>query len=597
MKGVQDNPTVAGLHTDNEQIARLPNHLKQFVLDQQYDLYTPIDHAVWRYIMRQNVSFLKKHAHRVYFHGLLSTGISMDRIPSIREMNDILARIGWGAVAVDGFIPPAAFMEFQAYKVLVIACDMRQLHHIEYTPAPDIVHEAAGHAPIIVDSEYAEYLRRFGEVGAKAMSSRKDLELYEAIRHLSILKELPDADPEEVRKAEKDVEDKQANLGEPSEMALLSRLHWWTVEYGLIGTLEQPKIYGAGLLSSIGESVSCLDDGVKKLPYSLETSRYAFDITTRQPQLFVTPDFEHLSIVLEEFVGTMAFSVGGVEGLRKAIECQSPSTAVYSSGLQVSGVFTEASSADGEQPYYIRTTGPSALAYGGKEIAGHGRDFHAEGFGSPVGRLKGIDVPLEDLGNDLLGRMGIETGKEAVLAFESGVTVKGKLRAIERREGRTVLMSFEGCTVTQGEEILFQPEWGVFDMAVGEKIVSVFCGAADKNAYQQISLVSRQRTMKVESNARRKSLEQLYKRIRDIREQVSGYRQLPGIWQTLEENHRGDWLLAMEIVELLARSGRNKVLEREIRRHLNQLAGDRPELSRLIEQGFELIEEDLAGKA
>jgi phenylalanine-4-hydroxylase len=71
-------------------------------------------------------------------------------------MNDILGTIGWGAVAVDGFIPPAAFMEFQAYKVLVIACDMRQIHHIEYTPAPDIVHEAAGHAPIIVDREYSE---------------------------------------------------------------------------------------------------------------------------------------------------------------------------------------------------------------------------------------------------------------------------------------------------------------------------------------------------------------------------------------------------------------------------------------------------------
>src|SRR2546430_11571880 len=81
------------------------------------------------------------------------SGISFERIPRIEEMNDILGKIGWGAVAVDGFIPPAAFMEFQAYKVLVIACDMRQIHHIEYTPAPDIVHEAAGHAPIIVDRD------------------------------------------------------------------------------------------------------------------------------------------------------------------------------------------------------------------------------------------------------------------------------------------------------------------------------------------------------------------------------------------------------------------------------------------------------------
>ena len=180
--------TENGIPMNNPAVAALPKHLLQFAVDQRYDDYTPVDHAVWRFIMRQNIFFLKEYAHKVYFQGLLDTGISFERIPRISEMNEILGKIGWGAVAVDGFIPPAAFMEFQAYKVLVIACDMRQLHHIEYTPAPDIVHEAAGHAPIIVDREYSDYLQRFGEVGARAMSSKKDFELYEAIRHLSILK-------------------------------------------------------------------------------------------------------------------------------------------------------------------------------------------------------------------------------------------------------------------------------------------------------------------------------------------------------------------------------------------------------------------------
>ena len=193
--------TESGIPTNNAAVASCPKHLLQFAVDQRYDDYTPVDHAVWRFIMRQNIFFLKEYAHKVYFQGLLDTGISFERIPRIQEMNDILGKIGWGAVAVDGFIPPAAFMEFQAYKVLVIACDMRQIHHIEYTPAPDIVHEAAGHAPIIVDREYSNYLQRFGEVGAKAMSSKKDFELYQAIRHLSILKELPNSDPKEVEEA------------------------------------------------------------------------------------------------------------------------------------------------------------------------------------------------------------------------------------------------------------------------------------------------------------------------------------------------------------------------------------------------------------
>ena len=137
-----------------------------------------------------------------YVDGLQKTGITLDKIPNIQDMNDILGEIGWGAVCVDGFIPPTAFMEFQAYKVLVIAADIRQLEHIEYTPAPDIIHEAAGHAPIISDPEYAEYLRLFGEIGSKAISSSRDYELYEAIRHLSIIKKIQISE-ENIKEAEK----------------------------------------------------------------------------------------------------------------------------------------------------------------------------------------------------------------------------------------------------------------------------------------------------------------------------------------------------------------------------------------------------------
>jgi len=99
-----------GISLDNAAVAATPKHLLQFAVDQRYDDYTPVDHAVWRFIMRQNIFFLKEYAHKVYFKGLLNTGISFERIPRIQEMNDILAKIGWGAVAVDGFIPPAAFM-------------------------------------------------------------------------------------------------------------------------------------------------------------------------------------------------------------------------------------------------------------------------------------------------------------------------------------------------------------------------------------------------------------------------------------------------------------------------------------------------------
>ena len=326
---------------NNKAVASLPKHLLQFAVDQRHDDYTPVDHAVWRFIMRQNIFFLKEYAHKVYFQGLLETGISFERIPRIEEMNDILGKIEWGGVAVDGFIPPAAFMEFQAYKVLVIACDMRQIHHIEYTPAPDIVHEAAGHAPIIVDHEYSDYLQRFGEVGAKAMSSKKDFELYEAIRHLSILKELPNRDRKGDRRSDQAGGRTAKKSGRTVRNGPLSRLHWWTVEYGLIGPLDNPKIYGAGLLSSIGESVCCLESHVKKIPYSIDAQNVR-SISRRSSRSFLFAAISSISSdVLEEFASKMAFTVGGLEGVNKAIECKNTATCEYSSGLQVSGTFTE----------------------------------------------------------------------------------------------------------------------------------------------------------------------------------------------------------------------------------------------------------------
>ena len=566
--------TENGIPMNNAAVAALPKHLLQFAVDQRYDEYTPVDHAVWRFIMRQNVFFLKEYAHKVYFQGLLETGISFDRIPRISEMNDILGKIGWGGVAVDGFIPPAAFMEFQAYKVLVIACDMRQLHHIEYTPAPDIVHEAAGHAPIIVDREYSNYLQRFGEVGARAMSSKKDFELYEAIRHLSILKELPDSDPKEVEKALKEVEHRQKNLGKPSEMALLSRLHWWTVEYGLIGTLEKPKIYGAGLLSSIGESVSCLEPHVKKILYSIDAAETAFDITTKQPQLFVCRDFQHLRDVLEKFASRMAFMVGGLEGINKAIECKNVATCEYSSGLQVSGVFTEVLADANGQPIYLRSTGPSALAFQNKELPGQGPDYHKDGFGSPIGKWK---------------ETGLHEGKPARLEFESDVTVEGKVEKMQRRGGKLLLVSFSNCTAKIGDRILFDPAWGTYDMAVGDSIVSVSNGAADKDAYNQVALVPKERTIKIPSDAKRKKLESLYQQVRDIRTRKTGYERLGEIWETQQAEHPNDWLLSMEVFEIFDELGEQKTLKEKVAKFLHTRKAADKEIATLIEWGFRLV--------
>ena len=572
----------------NPLIERLPKHLKQFIKPQNYEDYTPINQAVWRYVMRKNVDYLSKVAHSSYLEGLKKTGIEIDSIPSMYGMNRILSEIGWAAVAVDGFIPPNAFMEFQAYNVLVIASDIRQLEHIEYTPAPDIIHEGAGHAPIIANPEYAEYLRRFGEIGCKAISSHKDYEMYEAIRLLSILKEAEGTPQSEIEAAEKAVEDLQNNMGELSEMAQIRNLHWWTVEYGLIGTLENPKIYGAGLLSSIGESAWCMTDNVKKLPYTIEAAQQSFDITKVQPQLYVTPDFAYLSLVLEEFANTMALRTGGLSGIKKLIDSKALGTVELSTGLQISGVFTNVIEHEGK-PIYIQTTGKTALANREKELVGHGTAAHLEGFGSPIGKLKGINLAIEDMSPRDLKAYDIYEGETATLEFEGNIKVVGEIITGKRNlHGEIILISFKNCTVTHGETVLFRPEWGTYDMAVGKKLVSAFSGPADVNSFDLIAHVPSSKTIKASTSEERDALEVLYHTVRNIRETKDTTTSLAPIFEKLKEEHSNDWLLCVELAELLKARNETQLLN-EILSHLENLKKQRPEVAQLISNGLELI--------
>ncbi|RNL54090.1 aromatic amino acid hydroxylase [Pedobacter jejuensis] len=575
---------------NNAQVAKLPRHLKQFIVAQNYEKYTPVDQAVWRYVMRQNYSYLKNVAYYPYIKGLQSAGLSIEYIPDLQTMNDNLGRIGWGAVTVDGFIPPAAFMEYQAYRVLVIAADIRQINHIEYTPAPDIIHESAGHAPIIADTDYNNYLSYFGSIGAKAMFSAKDFELYEAIRKLSILKEAIDSDEVQIAKAEKELRYISENMGEPSEMALLGRLHWWTVEYGLIGTLENPKIYGAGLLSSIGESASCMQNDVKKLWYNMYTVNYPYDITKTQPQLFVTETFQNLIDVLEQFADTMAFRRGGTESIMKAISCKNVATAVYSSGLQVSGVFTDVGVSANDDVTFIKTTGPSALAFEGKQLEGHGKDYHKDGFSSPVGKLKSGNKPFEDYSLEELKTIGIFIGEIADLTFESGINVKGIVKDILIKNDKLILIAFTDCTVKESNgNILFQPDWGVYDMAIGEKIISVFNGAADKDAYEEITLISNAKTHKISYDKKTLELHNLYKTVREIRAGSQGMEKLNQIFEQLKTSHRQDWLCALEILELVYHKKIYHQFEKELLIYLEMKAGREPEHTKLINDGLHVI--------
>ena len=573
----------------NPLIDQLPPHLKQFIKDQPYSDYSAIDQAVWRYVMRLNVNYLKTVAHESYIVGLEKTGLEIDNIAHMYGMNRILKEIGWAAVAVDGFIPPSAFMEFQAYNVLVIAADIRQLKHIEYTPAPDIIHEAAGHAPIIADPEYAEYLRYFGEIGCKALSSASDFEIYEAIRHLSIIKEYPFTPQESIDEAEKAIKKIQQNMGEPSEMALIRRLHWWTVEYGLIGTVQNPKIYGAGLLSSIGESSSCMKPDVEKIPYTLDAMNLEFDITKPQPNLFVTPSFKHLTNVLDQFADTMALRKGGTYGIQKAIQSKNTATVVLSSGLQISGTFNLVTTGESEQPAYFTTNSPTALACNDRQWFDQGKSQYRNGFIAVCGNPENISGDLEHYSISKLAEIGLIEGEAAELNWKSGIKVKGVVAGFRRAlNGNLLLVKLDNAVVTFNNETLYKGD--SFQLSVGNRVDSVFSGAADKIAFHDFAKIPAEHTFKVVVDKSLKRLQDLYADVRQIREGKRELEKLQSVFSNLKKNYSGDWLLSLEVYELCISKKEPTDFTYEVYAWLMDVGRRNPQFHHLIENGLRIID-------
>jgi len=568
---------------------QLPSHLRQFVADQNYaSRYSAKDHAVWRFVMRQLVEQLKHSAHPVYFEGLEKTGISLEAIPSIDDMNVRLAKLGWRAIVVDGFIPPQAFMELQSLRVLAIALDMRSIHHIEYTPAPDIIHEAAGHAPILADVEYSDYLQRFGEVGMKAIYNQYDLDLYEAVRQLSIVKESEDATESEIFAAQGKLERLVGNPGQPSELALLTRLHWWTVEYGLVGDVEHYSIFGAGLLSSLEESLICMDDNkVKKIPLTVDAIKTAYDITTLQPQLFVTKSCRHLTQILDEYARTMCYQTGGARSVETAIEAKVVTSCELSSGITVSGIFTTLLQNVIDEVIYIGTTGPSQLTLAGTELEGHGVGYHPDGFGSPVGRICNLMKPLETASEYELQEMNIRRGEITTLEFLSGITVTGRLKSMYKNQALMLLMTFEDCIVLDpASNILFDPAWGTYDMVVGEFVRAVFSGSADPTRFDVYPIASKSQALPCE-----RDLEEahLYQRVQDLPTMSGsgGGSEADIIALKVLRDFPDSWLL---LINLLSRVPADSKTKTELTAHLYALKIRRPQLADLISRGINSLE-------
>lgn len=570
---------------------RLPSHLRKYIVEQDYSKYTAIDHSVWRYILRQLRNFLATHAHEYYLDGLEKTGIEIESIPRIEDISRKLEKFGWRALPVSGFIPPAAFMELQSQSVLPIASDMRTLEHLSYTPAPDIVHEAAGHAPMLIHPEFSAYLRKYAQVARKAIISREDLNLYSAIRDLSDIKENPNSTPEEIDKAEKHLAQVSKSISHVSEASLLGRMNWWTAEYGLIGSLQNPKIFGAGLLSSVGESRWCLSKEVKKIPLTVKCIDQSYDITEPQPQLFVTPDFKTLEKVLEELAEQMAFKTGGMKGLQKAIQAESVNTVQMDSGLQISGQLIQVISTDESPVSYLKFKGPTQLSFEDRELSGHDKNYHRDGYGTVVGFLKDFPtVPPSDLTDSQWEKLGLQLGQEIHLRFSNGINVQGVYLGRVVQKKKTLVLSFKNATVKLGSQILFDPSWGTYDLGLGSSVPSVFGGPADDESYGDNEDFAVKRVPAPTFTTEQKHLQSLYSEVRYLREnEVEGEALQSGLMKIFSQAQKlPDWLLPLEIYELCLNRGVSENFSKEVLQHLENLKKKNSKNKNLIDEGLEL---------
>lgn len=523
----------------------VPSHLRKYIVPQNYKKYSPEDQVLWRYIMKGINHNLSLYGYKGGLKGLQQTGIRQDRIPKISDIDKKLQKFGWRAACISGFIPPRAFMEFQMNKILPIASEIRTIQHIFYTPAPDIVHEAVGHVPFLTNPVFSKFLEKYAKTVLKAVISKEDMEKYEAIRDLSDLKENPKSTAQQIKKQEQKLKTVIKNISHTSEASYLSRLIWWTSEYGLMGNLKNPKIYGAGLISSIGESLHI--QKVKKIKLDKSCLNYLFDITNFQPQLFVAKSFEHLLEVLEVVSNKMAFKRGGIYGVDQALKSKTLNTVVLDSGLQISGVLEKIIQTKNKHLAFLKFSGPVQLSFKGKQLKGHGINYHKEGYSSPLKLLTKSKTPFHLWTVKEMQSQGLKKGKKAKMLFEGGINLEGELENYLKIKGRLLVLTFKNCLIRdKTNTVLYHPFWGPFDLAVGSFVTSVFSGPADSKTYKQQDNFEPSKVPQKTLTAKQKKTCKVYNKIANLKTISSN--QLQKLLEEIKKEENA-WLMAIELLD------------------------------------------------
>ena len=222
-----------------------------YTVVQAWERYAPEEHAIWATLYRRQIDLIDRYAAPEVLAGVSALGASATQIPRFEDANRVLLEAtGWRIVAVPGLIPEPVFFDHLAHRRFPVTVWIRRREELDYLVEPDVFHDFFGHAPLLMNPVFARFMQAYGEAGAKALST-------------------------------------------PGGLTMLARLYWYMVEFGLIRTATGLRVYGAGILSSKGETVYSIE--------SPEPRRVAFELLRVMRTEYRIDDFQRIYFVLDSF--------------------------------------------------------------------------------------------------------------------------------------------------------------------------------------------------------------------------------------------------------------------------------------------------------
>ncbi|MBX3295929.1 MAG: phenylalanine 4-monooxygenase [Acidobacteria bacterium] len=223
--------------------------------------YNDEEQAIWRHVAERLEELHQRHASPFYLRAKRDLGISNERIPQLTEMNRRLKELtNFRLAPIEGLVDTRAFLSWLSWRTMLSTQYIRHHSRPEYTPEPDIVHEAIGHIPMFTNPNFADFSQFIGH-GARIATDKQIEEL--------------------------------------------GRLYWFTVEFGLVEHEGDIKAYGAGLLSSYGELEHAFSDKVERRPFVLEeVINHEYTYSDMQPVLYVIPSYAELKEVTRRYIST-----------------------------------------------------------------------------------------------------------------------------------------------------------------------------------------------------------------------------------------------------------------------------------------------------